>query len=65
MKYLYGRNGSKYKLVEYIPQANDSWANAYFNQNGNHYYNKDGHTYQMVERGRDTWANKRGSSRER
>ena len=58
MKYLYGRNGSNYKRVEYIPQAEDSWANAYFNQDGNHYYNRDGHTYQMIERGRDTWANK-------
>ena len=59
MKYLYGRNGSKYKRVKHIPQAEDSRGNVYYNLNGNHYYNRDGHTYLMVERGRDTWANRR------
>ena len=57
-KYLYGANGSKYVKVKHIPHELDSKGNVYFKKGGYFYYNKDGSTYVMTRKGRDTWANK-------
>ena len=54
-KYLYGRNGSKWKSVKHIPSGLDGQGSVFFSEGGNHYYNKDGTTYQMTQQGGENW----------
>ena len=55
-KYLHGPNGSVWKRVRHIPQEGEERGILRYNINGIPYRNEDGKTWQMIERGRDTWA---------
>ena len=54
--FLYGAAGSVWEKIAYIPRDGDEGVTYYYNQDGESYRNSKGETYQMVERGKDTWA---------
>lgn len=54
--FLFGSNGSRWMKIPYQPRDGDQGVTLFYNQEGEHYRNSKGETYQMVERGKDTWA---------